>query len=92
MIRDLDPGTGAVTGVETGLAWRLTAHTLVVRHPDGAAGPPWDVLGLRRPMCEVFTFTPEGPGRFRYTAVIEAGRVPRQPPVSGTMTRSGPTP
>lgn len=93
VIRNFDPGTGAITREMTNLTWRRTDNTLVVRHPDGAVGPRWDVFGLRRSVCEVLTLTPDGPGRFRYTGEIEAGGMTGgQGVVSGTMTQSRPSP
>jgi hypothetical protein len=93
VIRNFDPGTGAITGEVTNLTWRRTDNTLVVRHSDAAVGPRWDVFGLRRSVCEVFTLTPDGPDRFRYAGEIEAGGAPGgQGVVSGTMTRSEPSP
>lgn len=92
VIRNINPASGATKGATTNLTWRLRGTTLVVTHPAGAVVPRWSVLGLRQQLCEVFTLTPDGPGQFRYQGTIEAGGRTTQPPVTGTMTRSGPVP
>jgi hypothetical protein len=78
--------------METDVTWRLTGNTLVLRHPVGAVGPRWDLLGLLHSWSEVLTLTPDGPSQFRYAGAIEAGGKPLTPTVSGTLTRSDASP
>ena len=86
---DAAVGRRAVLADSSGRTWRLSGGELVIRRPGAAAGPSW-LLPSRRSVNEVFTLTPDGPDRLRYTAAVEVRSVPKGPPVTGTMSRLTP--
>ena len=83
-----DRKTGVLFYENTTPNWWRNGDRFVVRLPSGAGTTIWRVWHKSIPADEVFTLTPDGPGRFRFQGSTEIEFLPAPSPQdSGTMIR-----